>query len=76
MREIGVDGIGEALRKLLDEDAPIDEDIGIVGMSGQLLGVIITPDAYDFFLRKVEEEEGRIDLASIQKFDESGEKDA
>lgn len=74
MREIDMNEVGEALKNLLNEDAPVDEDIGIVDEAGQLVGVVITPDAYEFFLRKVEEEEDRIDLESVEEFKRSGEK--
>ena len=59
---------------LLEEESPIDEDIGIVDSSGNVLGVVITEQAYKFFLDKVEEEEDRIDLESVRQFDKPGEK--
>lgn len=75
MREIGVADVGDKLKKLMEESNAIDEDIGIVDEKGQLKGVFIPPDAYEFFLRKVEEEEDRADLESVEEFNRSGEKD-
>lgn len=74
MRTIDIGGIGDNLRSLIDERDPIDEDIGILGADGELLGVLLTKDAYEFFLRKVEEEEDRRDLQTVKDFHESGER--
>lgn len=75
MRIIDKSDIGPKLALLLDEKHSFDEDIGIVGEGGFVAGVIITKEAYAFFLRKVEEEEDRIDRKTIEDFDRSGEKD-
>lgn len=75
MREIKMDNVGDVLKELLAEVDPIEEDIGIFNDSGELAGVVINPKAYDFFLRKVEEEEDRIDAESVSDFEKSGEKD-
>ena len=45
---------------LVSEINPIDEDIGLLNKQGSLLGVITSKDAYEFFLRKAEEEEDLI----------------
>lgn len=75
MREIKLGDVGSKLKELLLEAHPIDEDIGVLEDNGELLGVIITPEAYEFFLRKVEEEEDRLDAETVREFDQSGEKD-
>ncbi len=74
MREIGEKNIGEKLQILLEEKHPLEEDIGILNEKGELLGVVITKEAYNFFLKKVEEEEDRIDHETIEAFHKSGEK--
>jgi len=52
----------------------VDEDIGILAKDGNPIAVIIKKDAYDFFIRKVEEEEDRQDLKTVEEFHKSGEK--
>ena len=74
MREIDTSEIGEKLLSLINERDPIDEDISIVDNSGNVVAVVITQQAYQFFLDKVEEEEDKIDLESVRHFDKSGEK--
>ena len=49
MREVRRSQIGESLVQLLAEEHPLEEDIGILDEEGNLLGVVITPRAYDFF---------------------------
>ncbi len=75
MREIKSNSVGDNLNELLLDPHPIDEDIGILGDDGKLLGVVITPQAYAFFLQKVEEEEDRLDAQTVEDFHRSGEKD-
>lgn len=75
MRTIDKSDIGPKLTLLLDEQHPLEEDIGILDENGMVSGVIITKEAYAFFLRKVEEEEDRIDRKTVEDFDRSGEKD-
>lgn len=75
MRTINKAEIGEKLTLLLDEKHPVDEDIGILDEKGMVSGVVITKDAYEFFLRKVEEEEDRVDHETVEEFHRSGEKD-
>lgn len=75
MRTINKSDIGRKLAILLDEEHPIDEDIGILDEKGMVSGVVITRDAYAFFLRKVEEEEDRVDNETIEEFHRSGEKE-
>lgn len=74
MKTILVEEVGKALFELMNEPDPIDEDIGIVNDKGDVLGVVITNTAYNFFLRKVEEEEDRLDKQTIEEFHNSGEK--
>jgi len=72
MRTINKSDIGENRVFLLDEEHPIDEDIGILDEKGIVSGVVITKDSYDFFLRKVEEEEDKIDNKTVEEFNKSG----
>ena len=74
MRTINISDIGDSLIELLNEADPVDEDIGIVDDNGSLKGIVITKDAYEFFLRKVEEEEDLADHETVRDFQESGEK--
>ncbi len=74
MRKVYKNDIGEKLQGLLEERHPLEEDIGIFNEKGELSGVVITKEAYDFFLRKAEEEEDRIDNETIEEFHRSGEK--
>lgn len=75
MREIKIEDVGNKLQGLLLEKDPIDEDVGILGDDGEVIGVVIPQKAYEFFLKKVEEEEDRIDSQSVEEFNNSGEKD-
>ena len=75
MRTINKSEIGNKLTLLLEEKHPIDEDIGILDEKGKISAVVITKDAYEFFLRKVEEEEDRIDNKTADDFHKSGEKE-
>ena len=74
MRKIQAEQIGKALLDLITELDPIDEDIGIVDDKDNVLGVIINNAAYNFFLKKVEEEEDRLDRQTVEEFRNSGEK--
>jgi PHD/YefM family antitoxin component YafN of YafNO toxin-antitoxin module len=73
MRTLNISEVGGELQQLLKEENPVDEDIGILDAEGHLYGVIITKDAYDFFLAKTEEKENRVDIQTIRNFHESGE---
>lgn len=75
MRSIDRKNIGKELIALLDEEHPIDEDIGIIDENGEVLAAIITKEAYQFFLKKVEEAEDEIDHETVNEFHKSGEKD-
>lgn len=74
MRTIRLDEVGGKLAELIDEKDPLDEDIGLLDSKGNLKGAFITKSAYEFFLKKVEEEEDRIDLETVREFHHSGEK--
>ncbi len=73
MREIKAFDIGEQLLAMLKEEHPIEEDIGIVDHSGEIMGVFIPPKAYDFFLKKIAEEEDRLDKESLKELCEPQE---
>ena len=74
MRTVNTEKIGAELLELIFEKNAIDEDIGVIDGNGDLLGVLIPPRAYEFFLEKVEEEEDRIDRETVAEFNRSGEK--
>ncbi|MBI3899352.1 MAG: hypothetical protein HY308_13790 [Gammaproteobacteria bacterium] len=73
MRTIKIDEIGEKLEELLREQNPIDEDVAIVDAAGNRLGVVIPDYAYQFLLKKTEEEEDKKDRKTIDEFRKSGE---
>ena len=59
----------ENLLNLIRNPDPLEgEDIQIENEDGSLLGVIIQPKAYDFFLKKVEEREDEIDSATSEPY--------
>ena len=74
MRTIDIAKIGKELTELINEKDPIDDDIGVINQSGDLVGVLISPQAYEFFLEKVEEEEDRLDRETVAEFHKSREK--
>ena len=74
MRTIDIEKVGVELTELILEKNPIDEDVGILSESGEVVSVLISKDAYDFFLKKVEEEEDAQDLQTLKDFRDSGEK--
>jgi len=59
----------EVLGKIKNPDPIEGEDILIESESGELIGVIIQPKAYEFFLKKIEEKEDEIDSALDEKYD-------
>ncbi len=73
MREITKAEIGDGLRTLIEEKDPIDDDIAIVDESGDILSVLINKDAYNFFLKKVHEEEDKQDRKTVEDFHKNGE---
>ncbi|WP_278404869.1 hypothetical protein [Pseudoalteromonas ruthenica] len=68
MREVCVDSVGTQLRDMLENPDPVDEDIFINSGEGNVLGVVISEKAYNFFLEKIEEEEDRIDRETVEEF--------
>jgi hypothetical protein len=61
----------EVLKKIKNPDPIEGEDILIEGENGELIGVIIQPKAYEFFLKKIEEREDEMDGALDEKYDPS-----
>tara|TARA_Y100000588_G_C14281520_1_gene937743 strand:- start:26257 stop:26433 length:177 start_codon:yes stop_codon:yes gene_type:complete len=53
---------------MLENPDPVDEDIFINSGEGNVLGVVISEKAYNFFLEKIEEEEDRIDRETVEEF--------
>ena len=60
--------LDKQLNELIDTAALSDDDIGILNQDAQVKAVIITPAAYAFLLKKVEEEENRIDQETVNEF--------
>jgi len=75
MRTIDINKIGSELVNLINEQDPIDGDIGILGLGGALTSAIISRDVYELFSKKVEEEEDRLDNQTVEDFHKSGKKD-
>ena len=69
MRRIELNRLPSEAIQLINEKNPLSEDIGIYDQSADLSAVIITPAAYSYFLRKVEEDEDRQDAESLKDFD-------
>lgn len=61
----------DVLERIKTPDPIEGEDILIEGEQGELLGVIIQPKAYEFFLKKIEEKEDEMDGALDEKYDPS-----
>ncbi len=59
----------DVLGKIKNPNPIEGEDILIESESGELIGVIIQPNAYKFFLEKIEEKEDEIDSALDEKYD-------
>ncbi len=74
MRSINQDDISKKLLSLINEENPVDEDIVILDNNGAIKSAVITKEAYDFFLKKVEEEEDRVDAEAVNEFHMSGDK--
>lgn len=72
MRQASVDSVGKVLTDLLSEVDPLEEDIAIVDSKGAVLGVVISPRAHAFLMRKVEEEEDRLDNEAVNDFHDKG----
>lgn len=59
----------DVLGKIKNPDPIEGEDILIESENGELIGVIIQPKAYEFFLKKIEEKEDEIDSALDETYD-------
>ena len=59
----------DVLENIKNPDPIEGEDILIEGKNGELVGVIIQPKAYEFFLKKIEEREDELDGALDEKYD-------
>jgi hypothetical protein len=58
--------------ELIKNPDPLEgEDILIENSNGELVGVIIQPKAYEFFLRKIEERENELDSALDEQYNSS-----
>ena len=73
MRKIQLNDLPNEVVKLLNEENPLYEDIGISDEKGELQGVIITPEAYSYFIKKIEEDEDKEDLDFLNNFDSKSE---
>lgn len=61
----------DVLESIKNPDPLEGEDILIESQDGELIGVIIQPEAYEFLLKKIEEKEDEIDSKLDEKYDES-----
>lgn len=68
MRDVDIGSVGKTLKEMLQNPDPVDEDIFIKSGDGEVLGVVISEKAYEFFLDKIEEEEDRIDQETVEEF--------
>ncbi len=73
MRRIELDSLSNEAVQLINEENPLAEDIGIYDKNGDLSSVIITPSAYAYFLKKVEEDEDKQDSEALKDFDSKKE---
>ncbi len=61
----------DLLDKILTPDPLEGEDIIIEDKKGNIVGVILQPDAYSFFLDKVKEKENELDSSLDEEYDSS-----
>ncbi|SBS33468.1 hypothetical protein MSP8887_02159 [Marinomonas spartinae] len=73
MRRVELDSLPKETIQLINEKNPLSEDIGIYDKNGDLSSVIITPAAYAYFLKKIEEDEDKQDSESLTGFDSAKE---
>jgi len=60
----------DSLLSLIENPDPLEgEDILIEDDSGKLLGVILQPKAYEFFVKKIEERENELDGSLSEPYD-------
>lgn len=68
---VPIEEVGEQLRQWLGGEHPPMNDIGILRQDGSLAGVIISKEYYDFFLKKIEEEDDRLDLIASDEYEKT-----
>jgi len=61
----------ELLSLIENPDPLVGEDILIENDDGNLIGVILQPKAYEFFVGKVEEKEDELDSSLNETYDEN-----
>ncbi len=61
----------ELLNRIKNPDPIAGEDILIENDDGSLLGVILQPKAYEFFLEKIEEREDALDSSLNEPYDKN-----
>ncbi len=62
----------ESILGLIENPGPLEgEDIQIEDEGGKLLGVILQPKAYEFFVKKVQEREDELDGGIDEVYDEN-----
>ncbi|MBH0058752.1 hypothetical protein I6F65_17555 [Pseudoalteromonas sp. SWXJZ94C] len=59
----------QILDRVINPDPLEGEDIIIEDDNGKVLGVILQPEAYEFFLKKIEEKEDEMDSFLNEKYD-------
>jgi len=59
----------QILDRVINPDPLEGEDIIIEDDNGKVLGVILQPEAYEFFLKKIEEKEDEMDSSLNEKYD-------
>lgn len=68
MRQININELSDKLKSLINDNDPVDEDIKITDDDNNIVAVVIPEDAYNFFLKIIEEEEDKIDIQTSNKF--------
>jgi len=61
----------ELLKNIRNPDPLQGEDILIEDADGSLIGAILQPKAYEFFLKKIEEEEELLDASINEPYDKN-----
>jgi len=60
----------DLMRLIKNPDSLKGEDILIENNDGTLLGAILQPKAYEFFVKKIEEKEDELDRSLDEPYDE------
>ncbi len=66
MRRMNFKNMPESAQTLILDAQPLSEDIGIFDEEGNLTAVIIKPKVYQYLLRKIEEDEERLDMNELK----------